>query len=332
MMSLQQRKQFNLVECTLFAVLFAIFGGLGLMLYASDVGLFENLPPIIGAVLSVFLYGLLAGWGFTGLVGGVWLGCRFVSSCGKRLIILACVFFMFTFQIFWLVGMVVTIPFVIYNFTKIRRGEDETEISPAVQIHFSRNVRIIVAAALFALAAFLVIGMVNEHTADQFFPSPQEAFTNHHDTTGELGEIIFTNEHENNLTLFTVRDGHFLGTNYVTEIRNGEKFYRLWEISRGISIHDRTIAQFLLHTVLTDNGFTGRANRNRRQEFGRIPIFGTYRHEVIRHLSINGIPVEHVIEFTNEHGERYFAWYFSDLPPFSGMREEIEIRFGGGDK
>jgi|GEM_PF-6241670 len=47
-MSIKQRKQFNLVICTLFGVLFVLFGGLGLMLYADDVGLFENLPPTVG--------------------------------------------------------------------------------------------------------------------------------------------------------------------------------------------------------------------------------------------------------------------------------------------
>ncbi|MCL2225417.1 MAG: hypothetical protein FWB96_10680 [Defluviitaleaceae bacterium] len=328
-MNIKQREQFNLVICILFAVLFVLFGGLGLLLFSSDVGMFENLPPIVGAVLAVFLYGLWAAWSFTGLVGGVWLGCRFLSQRGTLWIILACVFFMFTMQIFWLVGFFVTIPFVIYNFVKIKRRDDGAEAETTRKnTKFFRAVCLAAAGALFAVAVFLITYAVNfQIAAGRFFPTFEDALAEARYNIGELGEIIFTDEHANSVTLLSVNDGFFRATHFQTEKRDGERYYRFFGEGGWIPLQNHSSAQFFLYSQLNEDGFHGRFNRNFREDFGRRPFFGTYRHEVIRNLSINGIAVEYVFEFTNQRGERYFAWYFPDLPPFDGVQEEIQIRF-----
>jgi len=91
--------------------------------------------------------------------------------------------------------------------------------------------------------------------------------------------------------------------------------------------HSGLTTQISLHFFLTDEGIGGRANRYFRETLGRRPLYGTYRHALIRDLSINGIPVDHVFEHITARGERVFFWYFSDFPPITGLREDIIISF-----
>ena len=123
-MSIVERKRYNLVIFVLFTALFCIYGGLGVWGHLSmdDISPFPGLAPLPGSILSLLFYGSLGGWGFSSLVGGIWLGCRFVSRKGKGFIVLACVLFLFTVQVFWIVGLVLTLPFAIYNVVLLRRS------------------------------------------------------------------------------------------------------------------------------------------------------------------------------------------------------------------
>jgi len=123
-MTLHQRKQYNLVIFVIFAVLFILFGALSMSLHVNGYGPFSDSHPFFGAVLNILSFGLLAGWGFSGLVGGIWLGSRYVMRQGKGFIVLACVLFMLTIQIFWLVGLAVTLPFAIYNIRLIKQNKE----------------------------------------------------------------------------------------------------------------------------------------------------------------------------------------------------------------
>ena len=336
-MNLQERKQYNLVIFVLFGVLFALFGGLGVLAHLStpDFGPFPNLPPLLGGIVSGLFFGLMGGWGFTGLVGGVWLGFKFVSRQSRGFIVVACVFFMFTLQIFWLVGIFVTIPFAIYNIVQARRGIGEqkwlfqppgaSQGPPAVRIKL-RAAHVVSFVAIFVLVLFAFI-LFDFHSGNRFFPSIEEAFAHTAEGSGQLGEILFLDEHKTNVTVFSLRDGHLIVSHYVTELREEERWYRTGGVSGHVPLYFPGSARFLIHNIVNEEGFFGGANRRLRESFGRRPLYGTYRHEVIRNLSINGIPVEYVFEFTNDRGERMFFWYFSDFPPSTGSQDDIVISF-----
>ena len=144
-MTIGERKRYNLVISMIFLVLFLLYGALGAMgaSFDSELWAFSQATPfwqILGSFLS---FGMLGGWGFTSFVGGIWLGCRFIGKQGKGMIILACVFFMFTLQILWMIGMVVTIPFVIYNIVIIKRSpkEEVSDIEGKTQIKKNAKAR-----------------------------------------------------------------------------------------------------------------------------------------------------------------------------------------------
>ncbi|MCL2843083.1 MAG: hypothetical protein FWE28_06405 [Oscillospiraceae bacterium] len=118
-MNRQERKRYSLVIFTLFAVLFALYGWLGLMGQRE----FGEFGPFASPEMTVLFFGLFGGWGFTSLVGGIWLGCRYVRKQSNGFIVVACVFFMVTLMGFWLFGMVVTLPFAVYNIVLLRRGK-----------------------------------------------------------------------------------------------------------------------------------------------------------------------------------------------------------------
>ena len=73
-------------------------------------------------IAGFVLFSLFNGWAISSIVGGVWLGIRFLRKKSKSIIVLASIFFFFTFVIFSYMGIFVTLPFVIYNFILIRRS------------------------------------------------------------------------------------------------------------------------------------------------------------------------------------------------------------------
>jgi hypothetical protein len=111
-MKIEERKRYNVVVFTVFVLFLSLYGWIGLVVGEID-------PPGISftvpCVLSPFLLGFLGGWWVASLVGGIWLGCKFVAKQKKVFIILACVFFMFTLMIFCVIGVFKAIPLAIRN-------------------------------------------------------------------------------------------------------------------------------------------------------------------------------------------------------------------------
>jgi len=94
----------------------------------SDVLPFEQLPTPLRQLVILTIYGLGGGWFITGMVGGFWLGLRFIMKQNKTVVILACVFFMITWVVIMYVGIFVTIPYAIYNVIKIRKEKLSPEV------------------------------------------------------------------------------------------------------------------------------------------------------------------------------------------------------------
>lgn len=137
-MNMQERKRYNFVIFLLYAIFFFVYGGLGLWMHMDGAGPFSELPPLIGVILSIVVAGLMGGWLVAGIVGGVWLGSKFIGRQSKKFIVLACVFAPFTFFAFIYVGIFAAIPFAIYNFITIRRSCVSPE-SVEVNISYKDN-------------------------------------------------------------------------------------------------------------------------------------------------------------------------------------------------
>ncbi|MCL2564340.1 MAG: hypothetical protein FWE24_00825 [Defluviitaleaceae bacterium] len=120
-MNTQERKRYNLVIIVLFITLFILYGGLGLWAGMDGFGPFPEWSLLPRVIISIFTFGFMGAWGFTGLVGGIWLGCRFLGKQDKVFIVLACVFFMFTLMVFWWIGILAAIPYAIYNIVILKR-------------------------------------------------------------------------------------------------------------------------------------------------------------------------------------------------------------------
>ena len=327
----EERKQYNLVIFVLFVVCFVLFGGLGILLHISGDGPFANLPPVLGAFLGFLLFGLLAGWSFASFVGGVWLGGRFVIRQGKGLIILACLLFMFTIQIFWIVGMVVAIPAAVKNVIWLRRNKNAEDFVPELiatrRINF-RVAYIVSVTVLFAIFV-LVSSYASARSGNRFFPTLEEAFahTASRGESGELGEILYIDDLGSTVTVFSIYNDQIRVTHFITAWQYGERGYRRRPIHGHVMLGSNASASILVHHTINEAGLMGRMNRRVRESFGRRPLFGTYRHDLIRNLTINGTPVDHVFEHTNQRGERTFFWYISNIPPFTGTIEDIAILF-----
>jgi len=113
-MNIQERKRYNLVIYIIFGIFFLIYGSLGAWVHLEGIEPFSDWLPNANVVLSFLFLGFLGGWVWAGLVGGVWLGIRFVKKQNKLIRVLACVFALS----FWFVGIVIAVPFAIYNLIK----------------------------------------------------------------------------------------------------------------------------------------------------------------------------------------------------------------------
>ncbi|MCL2396672.1 MAG: Type 1 glutamine amidotransferase-like domain-containing protein [Defluviitaleaceae bacterium] len=138
-MTNQERGRYNLTIFTLFVVFFIIYSLIGLALYLTGLtgehhGFLPYAPAWIRAVALISAAGFGGAWLVTGLVGGIWLVCRFIRAQGKRTLILSCVFFPITLYAFVFVGLGAALPFAIYNTVLIKRSKKQEEI--AMRIHY----------------------------------------------------------------------------------------------------------------------------------------------------------------------------------------------------
>jgi len=137
-MTNQQRKNYNLTILTLFATGFVLFGLISLLFWtfpgaALARSPFPGLSSPIRQIVAFIVYGLMGGWLVAGVVGGFWLGIRFVRAKGRTLIILACVLFPLTYIAFVYIGMFAAIPFAIYSLFISRKGAKESEMLPEMR-------------------------------------------------------------------------------------------------------------------------------------------------------------------------------------------------------
>jgi len=119
-MTKQQRKNYNLTILSLFATGLVLFGLISLLFWTSPGASLDNAPfPGLSLparqIVAFMVYGLMGGWLIAGIVGGFWLGIRFVRKQGHTLTILACVLFPFTYIAFVYVGLFAAIPLALYN-------------------------------------------------------------------------------------------------------------------------------------------------------------------------------------------------------------------------
>ena len=121
-MNIEERKRYNFVIFLIFTTFFFIYGALGLWMRIDSDSSFFGLPYTADIVLAVILYGSLGGWLIAGVVGGVWIGVRFVGRRGKVFIALACILAPITLISFFYIGMFGAIPFAVYNIVTIRRS------------------------------------------------------------------------------------------------------------------------------------------------------------------------------------------------------------------
>ena len=122
---------YNIVIFIVFSFAFLMYGFIGLVAHLESDELFYTLSSPAGPILSFLTIGFFGGLLLSGIVGGTWLGTKFIGRQGKKAVILAWVFAPLTFAALVLVGMVVAIPFAIYNIVIIKRGH-ETPKSPLV--------------------------------------------------------------------------------------------------------------------------------------------------------------------------------------------------------
>ena len=153
-MSTHERKRYNLIILVLFITGFVLFGGMSLLLWMpvdmsfhhevlleqgiyediesipgfTDSFPFEHLPTPLRQLVILMIFGLGGGWFIAGMVGGFWLSLRFIMRQSKTVVILACVFFMITWIVIMYVGIIVTIPYAIYNVVKIRKDRVAPEV------------------------------------------------------------------------------------------------------------------------------------------------------------------------------------------------------------
>ena len=120
-MTIEERKRYNYVIAFVFFGFSLPYGGLGLWMYLDGVGPFQAFPPVFGGALSTLVFGLAGGWFIAGIVGGFWLGAKYVGRQSRGVIVLACVLSLITLTFFMLVGMFVAVPFAIYNWRVIKK-------------------------------------------------------------------------------------------------------------------------------------------------------------------------------------------------------------------
>jgi len=166
-----------------------------------------------------------------------------------------------------------------------------------------------------------------------FYPTLEQAFLAHSGVSSRrMPDILFLDEAGNSLTAFHPGGGAgaMMISHYIKELRDGEYWFACLSVASGgisIGFGDTSIeaSQSLIHSRLADDGFDAFGMSRFHTRLGRRPLLGFSPNPNIRNLTINGVPVDYVIETTNAHGAPLFFWYYSDFPPIYGEKEDIII-------
>lgn len=143
----------------------------------------------------------------------------------------------------------------------------------------------------------------------------------------KMGEVLFIDEFEDNLTVYHP-DGDWVISHYTKEVRDDGYGYICQGVSNGgVPIKHKHYSdkdsQLFIHSLMEEGEFQSRFF----ERLGRRPLYGYSHDSIIHDLKINGLPVDHVFETTNIHGEPLFFWYYSDFPVITGEPEDIIISF-----
>ena len=164
---------------------------------------------------------------------------------------------------------------------------------------------------------------------ERFFPTIEEAFANHSSGSRNMGEILFIDRHEDNLTVLHRYRGSRI-SHYVIKREDGKVLYACVGVTTGgvplnpddpVSIKQEQGSVALVF-----------AKRILPESIGRRPLYGFSNYEGIYNLTINGQPVDYVVQSgINVEGEPVYFWYFSDAAVLyieDLQREDVIICFG----
>ena len=115
--------RYNRMILISYVIGFQLYGfGVSYSLYYHEAGFFRMFPIWQAIPISIIVLGLTGGWYIAGLVGGIWLGYRFIRQQNRNFIILACVFFSVTLAAFQTVGLILAVPLAIRNIILIKKA------------------------------------------------------------------------------------------------------------------------------------------------------------------------------------------------------------------
>lgn len=182
-------------------------------------------------------------------------------------------------------------------------------------VDIKKTVIYIIAATIvlaFTVGSLYISGVFGP----RFFPTFEQAFANHSGGHRNFGEIHFVHEHEDTLIVFHISGGLTRVSHvsyYLLERREGEVWFTCIAVATGIwgiEPEPDSIRSAQLNIV----GRTGGIYERMFEEFGRRPFYGFSTNTKIHNLTINGQPVDYVVDRgLNTRGEQRYLWFFSDL-------------------
>ena len=191
---------------------------------------------------------------------------------------------------------------------------------------------ILIISFLLSLTACLIVPITEE---PQFYPTIELAFSAHAGVRRgtRMGEILFIDEDDVSVTAFHTGSGEWSVSHYIKERRTDGYWYQAISVEGGgvipIKFDHVSLEQSRagIHSYFNKEGLFLESTLWLYERLGRRPLYGHSHDPIIKNLSINGIPVEHVIETTNAQGNPLFFWYYSDFPLIEGGPEDIIISF-----
>ena len=186
------------------------------------------------------------------------------------------------------------------------------------------KIKILLLSAIIIISTISIFGCTLNEV--RYHPTIEEAFADHSSGSRNFGEVLFIDEHSDNLTIFHKGRGLYI-SHYLRDVREDGSWFQCMGVATGGPLIEaegtsHETSQFLIY-------HWHRSSEVLYERIGRRPLYGVSYDSTIHTLRINGIPVDYVIETTNIDGEPLFFWYFSNFPPFEGDQEDIIISFDG---
>jgi len=173
---------------------------------------------------------------------------------------------------------------------------------------------IIIKTVVALCVGFTLLVTFNCFLTEKYYPTLEEAFRHHSGGERNMGEILFIDEHENNLTIFHKIEGRkisaFFTSHYLKKDKNGQETYSCFGVSEsGILLSPDLESIEQLRIRLKAFKLT---RGTMHKMISRTPEYGFSRDEKVYNLKINKQLVDEVVELQTDSGVIYY-WYFSDL-------------------